>query len=142
MGDVGGHKKFLKNGVGVRTAGLPVARTVPYGMTGSGASLGALDCGTGRSGRPRRGGRVPVKVRSRTIHSHTRGGGRGVPQHGRARPGFSRGFVIPQGSQCAAPAGPAMGRLRTGTRLGFRMARLSKKEISAKPCLFGRDLCG
>ncbi|MGI9160376.1 MAG: hypothetical protein ACR2K1_11560, partial [Saprospiraceae bacterium] len=60
-------------GVSIRSA------ADPYGMTGPCASLGALECGTGRFSRPRRGGKVTGegKVMCNTfVHS---GGGRSAP---------------------------------------------------------------
>ncbi len=54
-------------------AGLSVEWTVPYGMTRLRASLGALDCGTERSSRPRRGGGPLVEVKTWTIYASTRG---------------------------------------------------------------------
>ncbi len=56
-----------------RCVALLVARTVPYGMTRRRESLGVLDCGKERSGRPRRAGRSLVRVKSRTIYSNKRG---------------------------------------------------------------------
>jgi hypothetical protein len=79
-------------------AGLSVARTVPYGMTSLRESLGALDCGKERSGRPRRGGGPLVEVKTRTIYASTRGAAGAFPGTIVRPPRFSPASVILQGT--------------------------------------------